>query len=245
MRRVLGCLLFFFAYSATATDLRMLTDNHPPLHFQQGNELVGFGVDVVRTLAEGTGDHVDIEQAPLLRALQVAGTGSDTAVFTVLRTAERESHYQWVGPLLEVETALYVGPGKTQPLHSLQEASAVGRIALPRKWLAYNYLKKQGMSNLYGVETPEQMMRLLRLGRADLIVADTLTIATLAHEVGLEPGELHYQLPLMTQGAYIAFSPQTDAHLVARWQKAFEEMSRDGRLQQLKQRWLSVAPWHH
>jgi len=238
MRWVLGCLLSFFAFSAFSADLRMLTDNHPPLHFQQGDELVGFGVDVVHSLAERTGDHVRIEQAPLLRALQVAGTGSDTAVFTVLRTAERESHYQWVGPLMEVETALYAGSGKTQPLHSLQEASTVGRIALPRKWLAYDYLKKQGMRNLYGVETPEQMMRLLRLGRADLIVADTLTIATLAHEVGLEPDELHYQLPLMTQGAYIAFSPQADAHLVARWQTALDEMSRDGRLQQLKQRWL-------
>ncbi|MGA8136997.1 MULTISPECIES: transporter substrate-binding domain-containing protein [unclassified Pseudomonas] len=239
MRRVLGCcLLSFLAFSATAADLRMLTDNHPPLHFQRGDELVGFGVDVVHALAEITGDHVHIEQTPLLRALQVAGTGSDTAVFTVLRTAERESHYQWVGPLLDVETALYAGSGKAPPLHSLQDASAVGRIALPRKWLAYDYLKKQGMSNLYGVETPEQMMRLLRLGRTDLIVADTLTIASLAHEAGLKPDELHYQWPLMTQGAYIAFSPQTDAHLVARWQNAFDEMNRDGRLQQLKQRWL-------
>ncbi len=238
MRLVLGWLLSFCALSAVAADLRLLTDNHPPLHFQQGNELVGFGVDVVNILAERTGDHVRIEQAPLLRALQVASTDSDTAVFTVLRTAEREPRYQWVGPLMQVETALYSGTAKAQPVLSLQEAGSVGRIALPRKWLAYDYLKKQGMKNLYGVDTPEQMMKLLRLGRTDLIVADTLTVATLAHEVGLEPNELHYQLPLMTQGAYIAFSAKTDTRLVARWQKALDEMNRDGRLQQLKQRWL-------
>ncbi|WP_256675847.1 hypothetical protein [Pseudomonas sp. R5(2019)] len=29
------------------------------------------------------------------------------AVFTVLRTPEREPYYQWVGPVMEVETALY------------------------------------------------------------------------------------------------------------------------------------------
>jgi len=238
MRLLFGCLLSFLAFSAIAADLRMLTDNHPPLHFQQGNEVVGFGVDVVRALAQSAGDQVRIEQAPLLRALQVASADSDTAVFTVLRTAERESHYLWVGPLMEVETALYAGSAKAQPVLNLQQAGAVERIALPRKWLAYDYLKKQGMKNLYGVDTPEQMMKLLRLGRADLIVADTLTVATLAHEVGLEPNALHYQLPLMTQGAYIAFSPRTDARLVARWQNALDEMSRDGRLQQLKQRWL-------
>ncbi|WP_282355120.1 transporter substrate-binding domain-containing protein [Pseudomonas sp. PS01303] len=238
MKLVVGCLLSFLTFTAVAADLRMLTDNHPPLHFQQGNELIGFGVDVVRVLAERTGDHVHMEQIPLLRALRIASTESNTAVFTVLHTVEREPHYQWVGPLMEVETALYAENGNAQPVLSLREARAVDRIALPRKWLAYEYLKKQGFSNLYGVETPEQMMQLLRLGRTNLVVADTLTIATLAHEVGLEPNKLSYQMPLMKQGAYIAFSPRTDAGQVARWQEELDEMNRDGRLQQLKQRWL-------
>ena len=124
-------------------------------------------------------------------------------------------------------------------MRSLQDASSQGRIAVPRKWLAYDYLRKQGLNNLYGVETPEQMMRLARLGRIEFVVADTLSIATLAREEGLAPSQLHYQMPLMKQGTYIAFSPQTDARQVARWQQALDEMNRDGRLEQLKQRWLS------
>lgn len=46
MKLIVGCLLCFFTFAVAAADLRMLTDNHPPLHFQQGSELVGFGVDV-------------------------------------------------------------------------------------------------------------------------------------------------------------------------------------------------------
>nr|WP_319527765.1 ABC transporter substrate-binding protein [Pseudomonas laurentiana] len=238
MKLLFACLLSFSAFTAIAADLRMLTDNHPPLHFQQGGELVGFGVDVVHALAERTGDHVQMEQPPLLRALRAASTEPNTAVFTVLRTAEREPHYQWVGPLMEVETAMYARSDKVRPIRSLQEASIVGQIVLPRKWLAYGYLKEHGFSNLYGVETPEQMMKLLRLERADLVVADTFSIATLSHDAGLTPNELQYQFSFMRHGAYIAFSPQSDAHLVARWQKAFDDMNSDGSLQQLKQRWL-------
>jgi polar amino acid transport system substrate-binding protein len=208
------------------------------LHFQQGNQLVGFGVDVVQALAERTGDQVHLQQVPLLRALHVATTEPATGVFTVLRTAEREGSYQWVGPLMDVETALY-SANTQQPVLRLQDASTQGRIAVPRKWLAYDYLRKQGLNNLYGVETPEQMMRLARLGRIEFVVADTLSIATLAREEGLAPSQLHYQMPLMKQGTYIAFSPQTDARQVARWQQALDEMKRDGRLEQLKQRWLS------
>jgi polar amino acid transport system substrate-binding protein len=230
--------LSFLTFTAVAADLNLLTDNHPPLHFQQGNQLVGFGVDVVQALAERTGDQVHLQQVPLLRALRVATTEPATGVFTVLRTAERESQYQWVGPLMDVETALY-SANTQQPVHCLQDASTQGRIAVPRKWLAYDYLRKQGLNNLYGVETPEQMMRLARLGRIEFVVADTLSIATLAREEGLAPSQLHYQMPLMKQGTYIAFSPQTDARQVARWQQALDEMNRDGRLEQLKQRWLS------
>jgi polar amino acid transport system substrate-binding protein len=83
------------------------------------------------------------------------------------------------------------------------------------------------------------MMRLARLGRADYVVADTLSIATLAREEGVPPSQLHYQIPLMRQGSYIAFSLQTDAHQVARWQQALDQMRQDGSLEQLKQRWLS------
>ncbi|MGH8329645.1 MAG: substrate-binding periplasmic protein [Pseudomonas fluorescens] len=238
MKRIAGCLLSFLTFAAVAADLNLLTDNHPPLHFQQGNQLVGFGVDVVQALAERTSDQVHLQQVPLLRALHVATTEPATGVFTVLRTPEREGSYQWVGPLMDVETALY-SANTQQPVRRLQDASTQGRIAVPRKWLAYDYLRKQGLNNLYGVETPEQMMRLARLGRIEFVVADTLSIATLAREEGLAPSQLHYQMPLMKQGTYIAFSPQTDARQVARWQQALDEMKRDGRLEQLKQRWLS------
>ncbi|MNL05540.1 Bacterial extracellular solute-binding protein, family 3 [compost metagenome] len=113
---------------------------------------------------------------------------------------------------------------------------------MPRKWLVYSYLQTQGLTNLYGVASSEQMMRLARMGRTDFVVADTLSIASMAREEGLAPSQLHYQMPLMQQASYIAFSLQTDARQVARWQQALDEMTRDGRLEQIKQRWLSDSP---
>jgi len=239
MKFMLGCLFSIFTFSAFAADVRMLTDIHPPLQLIQGDELVGFGVDLVKAVAEQTGDKVHIDQLPWLRALRVASAEPDTGVFTILRTPEREAEYQWVGPLIEVETALYAGSRVKEPVQNLKQASVAEKIALPRKWLAYDYLKKQGFANLYGVDTPEQMMRLLRMGRTDLVVADTISFSSLAHEAGMDRSDLRYQMPLMKQGAYIAFSLQTDAHLISRWQRALDKMKRDGQLNRLKERWLS------
>lgn len=139
---------------------------------------------------------------------------------------------------MEVEIALYSTENTRQPVRSLLDASHQGRIVVPRKWLVYSYLQKQDVSSLYGVETPEQMMRLARLGRAEFVVADTLSVATMAREEGLPPEQLHYQIPLMKEATYIAFSPLTDPSQIARWQQALDAMRLDGRLEQLKQRWL-------
>ncbi|UDI90716.1 substrate-binding periplasmic protein [Pseudomonas sp. IAC-BECa141] len=239
MKRFAACLLSVLALTASAADLQLLTDNHPPLHFMQGNQLAGFGVDVVQALATQTGDRIHLQQVPLLRALRVASDTPDTGVFTVLRTDDRDDRYQWVGPLIEVETALYARDNLQPPVHSLREADHLGRITVPRKWLVYSYLQGQDLNNLYGVETPEQMMRLFSLGRTDFVVSDTWSKAALAREQGIEPARLQYQIPLMKQNTYIAFSPQTDPKQVARWQQALDTLRVDGRLEQMRQRWLS------
>lgn len=62
MKRIAVCLLSLLTLTAVAADLNMLTDNHPPLHFRQGDQLVGFGVDVVQALADMAGDQVHFQQ---------------------------------------------------------------------------------------------------------------------------------------------------------------------------------------
>ncbi|MGH8382386.1 substrate-binding periplasmic protein [Pseudomonas sp.] len=239
MKLIAACLLACLPLTALAGELRLLTDNHRPLHFQQGNELVGFAVDVVHSLSQQSGDAIQLQQMPLRRALRKASSDPDTAVFSILRSPEREASYQWVGPLMEVQTALYAAPDSHLEVRDLQQAAALKHIVVPRKWQVYRYLQAHGMNNLYGVETPEQMMRLLRLGRADLVALDNLSVAAQAREAGLGP--LRYQMPLTRQGAYIAFSPQTDSQRVQRWQQALDQMRQDGRLKQLQQRWLGTA----
>ncbi|MBS7562210.1 MULTISPECIES: ABC transporter substrate-binding protein [Pseudomonas] len=235
MNWVLGTMLSLLSLTAHAGELRMLTDNHPPLHFQQGEHMTGFAVEVVQALAQRTGDPVQVQQRPMLRALRDASEAEDTAVFTILRTAERESRYQWVGPLMQTETALYARTGDHSAVTDLHQTR--GQIAVPRKWLVYRYLKQQGLDNLWGVDSPQVMIRLLQLGRVQYLVADTMSVSTFAAEEGMPFDQLSYQMPLMRQDAYIAFSPKVDAARVARWQRALEAMKRDGSLQRLKQRW--------
>lgn len=244
MKLLFACLLSLCTFAAHAGVLRLLTDDHPPLQFQQHGQLVGYGVDLVRELAARTGDGLQLEQVPLRRALLLAEQTPDTGAFLVLRSPEREAKYQWVGPALDVVVGIYSLGGQPKPLQDLDQARHAGRIAVPRKWQSYGYLLQHGMDNLYGVESPEQMMNLLKLGRADMVVADDHTIAALARTAGIDPRELRLRMPLLSQGVYIAFSPQTDHRRVALWQAELQRMRQDGRLQQLAQQWQVDHAWH-
>lgn len=70
MKWMLQALLPQLSLTAQAGELRMLTNNHPPLHFQQGPHMTGFAVEVVQTLAQRSGDTVQLQ--PMLRALHDA-----------------------------------------------------------------------------------------------------------------------------------------------------------------------------
>lgn len=244
MKLFFGCLLSLCTFAASAADLHLLTDDHPPLQFLQHGHLSGYGVDLVRKLAGLTGDQVRLDQTPLRRGLALAAQTPDTGVFLILRSPEREALYRWVGPALDVQIGLYSLGEQTAPLADLEQARHAGRIAAPRKWMGYGYLQKRGMDNLYGVESPEQMMNLLKLGRADLVLADDHTVAALARDAGIDPRQVHLRLPLLRQGAYIAFSPQTDAQRVANWQAALERMRQNGELLRLAQQWQVDQAWH-
>lgn len=126
------------------------------------------------------------------------------------------------------ETALYTRSSQALRISDLSQAR--DPIAVPRKWLVYSHLKPQGLDNLRGVDSLEIMMRLLQIGRVHYVVADTMSVSTFASNVGLPFEQLRYQMPLMHQDAYIAFSPKVDAAHVACWQRALEAMKNDGSL---------------
>ena len=101
-------------------------------------------------------------------------------------------------------------------------------------------LREQKLDNLYGVPTPQDMLRMFRHGRVKLLLANTLTLDGMLAEQGMQAEQLQAQFDLMPNESYIAFSRQTDARRVERWQQALLEMRRDGSLEHIYRHWL---PW--
>nr|WP_313402481.1 transporter substrate-binding domain-containing protein [Pseudomonas sp.] len=224
-----------------AAQLRLLTEDAPPMSFMRDGEPSGFSIEVVRALLARTGDRGQIEMVPWTRALHLAQQDEDIALFSTVRTPEREGKFHWVGPIVVGTTSFYSLKSRHLVIDTLQQAAASGPLALPKQWYTYETLSAKGFTNLYGVPSSKHMMTMLKHGRVNLIATEDLTLAGELAAVDLKPQDVTAHVPFMRSAYYIAFSPQTSVVRVVRWQRALRQMHEDGSLEAILRRWLPHA----
>lgn len=226
-----------------AAELRLLTEEAPPTSFLRDGQPDGYSVEVVRELIRRTGSHARIELLPWTRAYFLAKSEADTGLFAVVRTAEREALFQWVGPILQGSTRFYSLKASNLRIDSLEDAARAGTLALPKQWYTYETLQRMGFTNLYGVPSSRQMVTMLKHGRVKLIATEDLTLREELATGGLVPEDVQAHLAFMRSDYYIAFSPQTAPAVVESWRRELEGMRRDGSLTAILERWLPQAAW--
>lgn len=236
---LLGCCL---AGAAQAEALRLYTEEYPPINFSQGGEPTGLATEVVRAIMQRTGQHAPISVVPWARGYQLAQVRPNTGLFVTMRTAEREQLFKWVGPLARTVTSIYALRSSALRIASLDEARRFDVIAVPRDWYSHQYLRAEGFTNLHPVTGPAQVILMLKLGRVKLIVLDSLSLRALLNRGGMQVGEVQALFSFMHNDAYIAFSPQTDDALIARWQSELDAMKADGSFAVLYRKWLPDEP---
>lgn len=235
------CFALLALCAPVAAELRLLTEEAPPMSFIRDGEPSGFSVEVVRALLARTGDSGKIEVLPWTRAFHLAQQAADTALFSTVRTPVREDRFHWVGPIVVGTTSFYWLKSRHLVIDTLQQAAASGPLALPKQWYTYETLSAQGFSNLYGVSSSKQMVTMLRHGRVKLIATEDLTLAGELAAAELKPQDVTAHVPFMRSAYYIAFSPQTSVVRVMRWQRALQQMHEDGSLAAILKRWLPHA----
>jgi polar amino acid transport system substrate-binding protein len=233
-------LLLCLAGPARA-ELHLLTEEAPPTSFNRDGELRGLSIEVVRALIERTGDAGKIELLPWTRGYHLAQREPNTAIFSTVRTPEREAKFQWVGPLLIGTTSFYSLKSRNLRFDNLQQAAESGPLAVPKQWYTFETLSARGFKNLYGVASSKNMVTMLKHERVQLIATEDLTLKDELASGGLSPDQVQAHLPFMRSAYYIAFSPQTDVALVERWRRALESMHEDGSFAQIFRRWLPQA----
>ena len=238
---LLGALLLLIGYPslALAAKLQLYTEEYRPLSYFDDGKLTGMAVEVVEQLIQRTGASASIQVVPWTRGYHQVQREANTGLFSIVRTARRESLFQWVGPIALGHTSFYARRGAGLNVRSLKDVERFSTVAVPKQWYSYEYLSDKGLKNLYAVPTPQHMTKMFKHGRIELLVASSLALDDMLAEQGMSARDVELQFTLMGTNSYIAFSKNTDPALVQRWQQALDQLTRDGGLLRIHRRWFS------
>lgn len=227
--------------------IKFFTEQYAPVSFTNidNGKVDGMAVEIVKKIAEDVGDLAEIEIMPWARAYKQAQEKENSAVFTTVRTEDREEKFKWVGPILLSSDSFYALKDSKLSIKYSEELFGVRKIAVPRGWYTHEELMEIGFANVIPVREPVMMFRLLLRNRVDLIVTDNISLYTRGNMVGtqdvLSYNDVKVVFPYKDSYGYIAFNKNTSDSVVNRWQQSLDKMKKSGHFGQIYEKWLPHA----
>jgi len=245
MKNLIVALASIFLFSAQpvfSAGLTILTENLPPLNYVKDGELIGPSIEIVKEIQRRVGSRDKIQVYPWARAYKIALEDENVVLFGTTHTKAREDKFKWIGPLATKRDILVAKKGSGIKISNLDDAKKVSRIGTLRDDTRELLLKSHGFTNLEPVSDEQLNAQKLVLGRIELWAYKIPGLRTVCELAGVDHKELIEVYHLREIDVSIAFSNKTSDSIVQKWKKAFDEMSADGTIMQIRRRWNDKLP---
>ncbi len=225
--------------AAAAVEIEVVTEEWIPYSFISNGHVVGISTEIVEQALRRAGVTMaggGVRLMPWARAYYDVQHKSNTLIYTILRTPEREPLFKWVGPLVPPDNFYFFKLASRDDirLHRLADAFPY-RIGVLKDSVHGQFLLGHGFSasRLDPVSYQYLNMKKLLNGRVDLIVDVERTMRLRARKLDVPYSRFAKALFLFRQAYYMAFNRDTPDDLVGRVGQALEEMKRDGSVERI------------
>ena len=220
--------------------MQIYTEQYSPLSFRNNNgEITGFGADIVREIMKRNNIYSDIKLSSWSNGYSLALINPNFCLFTMDKTDQRTNLFQWVGPIGTNTTWIYTKKSSGITITTLAQAKALSSIGTVNSWFSDQYLRGQGFTNLVSNNDPEIMVRKLMNGEVQAFVCSGVTFPSILKGLGYNIADINQSFSLMSSDYYIAFSKNTSALMVNKWQTALDARTSDLTYNAIYQKWLN------
>lgn len=224
-----------------STTITVLAEEFWPYSFafDESSEPRGIFIDFAIELITAAGYDYELQLLPWPRVMRRAGSNANQLIITLIRSRDREELVHWVGPVAEVNHALYGQRASAAAPLTLEEARDLV-VATVVEDVASLYLESNGFSNLIRTSDHLRGLELLTRGRVDLYPGNTALIDYQCAQLSRGCDNIELVLPLteLEQDLYFALSIDTSEDVVQALRQRFDELVSSGRLEALKQSFL-------
>ena len=221
-------LAMFLSANLSAQKLSIYCEDVKPAQYLDVNgKLSGFAVEIVQEIQRRVGNTDNIQMVPWARGLEKLKHEPNSMLFSMARTADRDAQYQWIGPISETTYGLYIKADSTLRINSLDEAKRAGLIGVYRGDVRDQMLTQLGFSNLDRANSTVFSFRKLMLGRVAMYADAPLAVKSLVESEGYKMNDVKLAYAFFRTQLYIAASKGTDPSVVAKWNKALDQMKKE------------------
>lgn len=226
--------------SAVCNELTVLTEDLPPLNYIDNGVLVGPSVEIVREIIKRLGTKEQIQVYPWARAYKMALEENNVVLFGMTYTEVRKDKFKWVGPLAIKRDILVGKKNSSLKIETLEDAKKVRRIGTLLDDTRGRMLESLGFTNLEPVSDEKLNAQKLAINRIDLWAYKIPGLRTVCDLAGVDYREFEEIYHLREIELMIAFSKKTPDAIVKKWNEAFNGMSTDGTVLQIRKKWNEI-----
>jgi len=242
------CSVFFLSmYSLAAADtvpkFTIYTENYKPYNFEKDGKIQGIAVELLTQMLEKTGSSqtlTDIKLVPWARGYDAVQKNEKTLLFSTARTEEREDLFKWVCPIKTITEELWALKSKNIKLNTLKDAAKY-RIGTLRNDVGEQLVVSRcgvPVDKLQRANKYEFNVKKLMAGRIDLFPMSHISLTVFSKELGLDINKFESVFVLNTSHLCFAFSKDTSDDVIAKFQKALDELIEAGAPQQLTKKYM-------
>jgi len=242
MKTILLALLLSIASLNAGESIKLMTEIFPPFQYEEdGNKkLIGISTEIVQAIQKEINSQGKIKVYPWARGLKILDKKVNTALFSMLRTKEREEKYKWVGPITSMQLVFFKKKGSSITLNTIEDAKKVGKVGVTKGVANYDILREKGFKNLDVITSgqDEKNIRKLVKGRIDLWPTLLMAGVYNSKRMGLVGEVVPIKNVVVFAGdMYIAFNIKTDDKIIQKWQKALDKLKKDKSVERIIQRY--------
>lgn len=220
-------------------EMMIYTEHYPPLTFMNSfGDITGFGTEVVYEIMRRNQKFYNIKLSQWNIGYELALTNPNFCLFTMDRTAIRDTLFKWVGPLGTNRTYFFTKAGSGIVINSIDDAKNLSAVGTVSSWFNTQYLLDLGFTNLVSDGDPNVVIEMLMNGTVDAFVCSEVTFPDLLENLGYSYSDVVSEYELMSSDYYIAFSKNTSSDVVNEWQDKLDQMKLDGTYSAIYQKWL-------
>lgn len=246
MNHKFSALVFFFSFfillypnfllaSESSGKLLLITENFPPFNYKEDNRLKGISVDILAEILEKTNSKMsrkDIQIWPWARGYNTLMTKENTCLFSTMHSPERKNIFKWVGPISPINNGLIALKKRQLTIENFEDIKKlkigvgiddIGEQLLIKKGIDSNNLDRMG-----GMQLVKQNILKLKAGRINAFSYSHKVTQWEAKQMGLDPTDFEMVYTLHTGAVYYAFNIKTSDEIIIRFQKALDELEKDG-----------------